>query len=134
MSIFFKKSIDYCVQFFLMDQYKLEKLLFIFFVFISCGSVITTICSGIAWNHWKEVLDKCTFPEWARHHDNCGCILFGKKFDSGFRGGAISNCYYVTFAPLLTAVFLAVLAGYHCVRVFINKKGKPNHNVMVERR
>lgn len=117
-----------------MGQYRLEQQLVILLSIITGASLITCICNGIAWSHWEDVMDKCPYSEWKRSHENCGCVLFGKKFDSGFRGGAISNCYYVTFAPLASAVFVAVLAGYHIIRVFINGKGKPRPNVSVERR
>jgi hypothetical protein len=93
-----------------MGLHEREKLLALLYSAAALLSLVTIICSAVPWSHWEEILDTCPSVR-------CGCILFGKQTFNEFNGGAISKCYFTTFASVPAFVIAIIMAVYHGYRV-----------------
>lgn len=80
-----------------MDQQKAEKYLSRLFPAILALCGIICISFGIAWYHWKDVLDVCgTLRGRDGNYEDpkCGCILAAYSTATYFTGGHIGHCYW----------------------------------------
>ncbi|XP_014095499.1 uncharacterized protein [Bactrocera oleae] len=91
-------------------SYGAEKTLAYLYPLIIGTSVICCITSGVAWAHWRYVLNAC--PE-----SNCGCILHGRSTYSSFEGGHIAYCHFATYGLIFPLLFAIVLGIYHAYRI-----------------
>lgn len=93
-----------------MDTYSSEKLLAFFYPLIIFMSILCCITSGIAWVHWRHVLNACPIT-------NCGCFLNGHSTYNEFEGGHIAYCHFATYGLILPLFFAVILGIYHVYRV-----------------
>lgn len=105
-----------------MNQYQTEKTLCWCYGLVATLLVISVICIGIPYNHWKKTLDVC--PGNPLENTNCGCIFFGIHTSRYFNGGHNSYCLYAIFAPLLPVAYAIAMALFHMYRVCINNIGQ----------
>lgn len=87
-----------------MEDYKLEKLLAIFYPLIIAFGFVCSVTTAVAWHHWKYVLNTCVYEL------NCSCILKGISTITYFTGGHVGYCHFATFG-LLLPIFMAIVFG-----------------------
>jgi len=103
-----------------MDDRQAEKYLYRLFSLILVLSLICSISTGIAWYHWKDVLDVCgTYQgRYGQYEDpKCGCILHAYSTATYFTGGHLALCGWVTYGPLVPAFFCFLLGSFHMYRI-----------------
>ncbi|XP_037954525.1 uncharacterized protein LOC119685436 [Teleopsis dalmanni] len=108
-------------------SYEAEKTLSLFYPFIIITSAICCITSGVAWAHWRYVLNAC--PE-----TNCGCYLFARSTYSSFEGGHIAYCHFATFGLLLPLIFAIILGIYHVYRVCMGTAKRKSGTTTIRQR
>lgn len=94
-----------------MVKYDQERLLAIYYPLIVAFGFVCSVCTAIAWNHWKYVLDTCV------NEINCGCILNGVSTITYFTGGHVAYCHWATFGLILPILVAIVFGCYHVFRV-----------------
>lgn len=80
-----------------MDDRQAEKHLYRIFSVILALSLTCSISTGVAWYHWKNVLDVCgTYQgRYGEYQDpKCTCILNAYTTATYFTGGHQALCYW----------------------------------------
>lgn len=116
-----------------MDQQRAEKWLSRLFSLVGVLSATICITFGIAWYHWKDVLDTC--GTYRTYEDpKCGCILHGKSTATYFTGGHIAICYWTTYGPLISVFLCFIFGCFHLYRVCCGVSPKRHETRTVRQR
>lgn len=110
-----------------MGQYAAEVALAYLYPTVMLTSAICCITSGVAWAHWRYVLNAC--PE-----TDCGCVLHGRTTYLSFEGGHIAYCHFATYGLLLPLLFAIVLGIYHVYRVCMGTAKRKSGTTTIRQR
>lgn len=105
-----------------LSQYETERWLAWCYPLLILFSFIGAICTAVAWNHWKMVLDTCV--DW-----NCGCFLYGSSTPTYYIGGHIAYCHWSVYGLIIPMAFAIIFGTFHVFRVCIGNVGRPRRGV-----
>nr|CAD7261422.1 unnamed protein product [Timema shepardi] len=98
-----------------MSRYTYESRLAVLYLASTLLSIVTTVCTLVPYEHWREILDVCVDVR-------CNCMLYGSDTFNFFTGGSRIFCLFVVFASAPALVVGMVMAGYHGYRVCISAR------------